>query len=315
MNVVYISATWAIVAGALTCGLVMVAFAAVVIYKCVTSRRRQPPLSKAIHRNASTPNTSIILTTPKKYRSGSAPIIIQSQTAIRNTSPAPILPNETHDMTVPRKPLSRASTIDKPIDVSTIQTDVYTVNETKPRRSSSVEVESCVDGEKVVSLGTLHFAVGYDGEKSVLTVSILKLCDLPARSNQDTTDPYVKLQLLPDRKQKVKTRVLRKTLNPVYDETFTFYDVDFAQLTSLTLHFVVLSFDRFSRDDVIGEITFPIYSIEQLTFDGRMVAMQEDVVPRLIKVGAPHPPFPPLPLPQLRPSSHSPPSPPPVFFW
>ena len=306
MNVVYISATWAIVAGALTCGLVMAAFAAVVIYKCVTSRRRQPPLSKAIHRNASTPNTSIILTTPKKYRSGSAPIIIQSQTAIRNTSPAPILPNETHDMTVPRKPLSRASTIDKPIDVNTIQTDVYTVNETKPRRSSSVEVESCVDGEKV-SLGSLHFAVGYDGEKSVLTVSILKLCDLPARSNQDTTDPYVKLQLLPDRKQKVKTRVLRKTLNPVYDETFTFYDVDFAQLTSLTLHFVVLSFDRFSRDDVIGEITFPIYSIEQLTFDGRMVAMQEDVVPRLIKVGSTPPPF--LPLPALyatpRPSSVS----------
>jgi hypothetical protein len=28
---------------------------------------------------------------------------------------------------------------------------------------------------------------------------------------------------------------------------------------SLTLHFVVLSFDRYSRDDVIGEVLLPVY--------------------------------------------------------
>jgi len=45
----------------------------------------------------------------------------------------------------------------------------------------------------------------------------------------------------------VKTRVVRKTLNPVFDETFSFYDVDANQLTGISLHFVVLSFDRCMR--------------------------------------------------------------------
>jgi Ca2+-dependent lipid-binding protein len=56
----------------------------------------------------------------------------------------------------------------------------------------------------------------------------------------------------------VKTRVLRKTVNPVFDETFTFYGIDENQLSSITLHFVVLSFDRFSRDDVIGEVVYQL---------------------------------------------------------
>ena len=40
----------------------------------------------------------------------------------------------------------------------------------------------------------------------------------------------MKLQLLPDKQHKVKTRVMRRTLNPVYDEDFTFYGVNFDQL-------------------------------------------------------------------------------------
>ena len=64
--------------------------------------------------------------------------------------------------------------------------------------------------------------------------------------------------------------MVRKTLNPTFDETFTFYGVDGNQLSSgsdtqagagqrqhqlssgLALHFAVLSFDRFSRDDLVG---------------------------------------------------------------
>ncbi len=38
-----------------------------------------------------------------------------------------------------------------------------------------------------------------------------------------TCDPYVKLQLLPDKQQRVKTRVLRHTRQPIYEEEFTFY--------------------------------------------------------------------------------------------
>lgn len=60
---------------------------------------------------------------------------------------------------------------------------------------------------------------------------MVKCRDLPAKDpNLGSSDPYVKLQLLPDKQHKVKTRVLRKTCNPVYDEDFTFYGINFNQL-------------------------------------------------------------------------------------
>ena len=48
--------------------------------------------------------------------------------------------------------------------------------------------------------------------------------------------------------------VVRNTRNPVYDEDFTFYGLSINELQQMSLHFVVLSFDRYSRDDVIGEV-------------------------------------------------------------
>nr|CAG4650135.1 EOG090X05OW [Sida crystallina] len=116
------------------------------------------------------------------------------------------------------------------------------------------------DGEGSNKLGRLFFKVRHDSERSTLNITVVKCTGLPARdSNAGSSDPYVKLQLLPDKQHKVKTRVLRRTLNPVYDEDFTFYGIGENQLQSLTLHFVVLSFDRYSRDDVIGEVLLPVY--------------------------------------------------------
>ena len=37
-----------------------------------------------------------------------------------------------------------------------------------------------------------------------------------------TSDPYVKVQLLPEKKKKYDTKVHKKTLNPVFNETFVF---------------------------------------------------------------------------------------------
>ncbi|KAF0302917.1 Synaptotagmin-11 [Amphibalanus amphitrite] len=108
-------------------------------------------------------------------------------------------------------------------------------------------------------LGQLHFRVRYNSESAALVVTVARCEGLPARGGQPAnSDPYVKLQLLPERQHKVKTRVLRNTLDPVYEEDFTFYGIQFNKLESTTLHFVVLSFDRYSRDDVIGEVLCPI---------------------------------------------------------
>ena len=46
--------------------------------------------------------------------------------------------------------------------------------------------------------------------------------ELPAMDMSGTSDPYVKVYVLPDKKKKFETKVYRKTLNPVFNETFIF---------------------------------------------------------------------------------------------
>ncbi|XP_055963779.1 synaptotagmin-10 [Sorex fumeus] len=101
--------------------------------------------------------------------------------------------------------------------------------------------------------GKLHFALRYDYEGQLLLVRVIQALDLPAKDLAGTSDPYVKMYLLPDRKRKFQTRVHRKTLNPQFDETFRF-PVAYGQLSQRKLHFSVYDFDRFSRHDMIGEV-------------------------------------------------------------
>lgn len=55
-----------------------------------------------------------------------------------------------------------------------------------------------------------------------LLVGIIQAAELPALDMGGTSDPYVKVFLLPDKKKKYETKVHRKTLNPVFNEQFTF---------------------------------------------------------------------------------------------
>ncbi|XP_031441943.1 synaptotagmin-11-like [Clupea harengus] len=117
-----------------------------------------------------------------------------------------------------------------------------------------------------LNLGTLSLAVDYNFPKKALVVTIMGAQGLPAVDEQAaSSDPYVKMTILPEKKHRVKTRVLRKTLEPVFDETFTFYGVSYSTLSELTLHFLVLSFDRFARDDIIGEAVVPLGGVDPST--------------------------------------------------
>ena len=55
-----------------------------------------------------------------------------------------------------------------------------------------------------------------------LIVGILQAQDLAAMDMGGTSDPYVKVFLLPDKKKKFETKVQRKNLCPVFNETFIF---------------------------------------------------------------------------------------------
>ena len=51
---------------------------------------------------------------------------------------------------------------------------------------------------------------------------MIKAEELPSLDMGGTSDPYVKVYLLPDKKKKFETKVHRKTLNPEFNETFVF---------------------------------------------------------------------------------------------
>ncbi|KAF7281653.1 synaptotagmin 4 [Rhynchophorus ferrugineus] len=134
-------------------------------------------------------------------------------------------------------------------------------------------------------LGQLVFKLRYKHDKNALIVSVVRCKDLPAKDpNTGSSDPYVKLQLLPDKQHKVKTRVLRKTRNPVYDEDFTFYGIGFNQLPNITLHFVILSFDRYSRDDIIGEVFCALNSVDVAQIETQQMALSREIQPRSLKI-------------------------------
>lgn len=101
--------------------------------------------------------------------------------------------------------------------------------------------------------GRLHLILKFDCDLEQLIVKIHKAEDLPAKDFSGTSDPYVKIYLLPDRMTKHQTKVHRKTLNPVFDEVFLF-PVAYSELPTRKLHFSVYDFDRFSRHDIIGQV-------------------------------------------------------------
>ncbi|XP_053151104.1 synaptotagmin-4 [Hemicordylus capensis] len=135
--------------------------------------------------------------------------------------------------------------------------------------------------EKQDKLGTLFFSIEYNFEKKAFMVNIKEARGLPAMDEQSmTSDPYIKMTILPEKKHKVKTRVLRKTLDPAFDETFTFYGIPYTEVQDLSLHFMILSFDRFSRDDIIGEVLFPLSGIE--LSEGRML-MNKEIIKKNVR--------------------------------
>lgn len=128
-----------------------------------------------------------------------------------------------------------------------------------------VNMEQDDDNESTkseVKLGKLQFQLDYDFTKNELTVGVIQAADLPGMDMSGTSDPYVKVYLLPDKKKKFETKVHRKTLNPVFNETFTFKNVPYAEVGGKTLVFAIYDFDRFSKHDQIGQVKIPLNTVD-----------------------------------------------------
>ncbi|XP_002740330.1 synaptotagmin-7-like [Saccoglossus kowalevskii] len=111
-------------------------------------------------------------------------------------------------------------------------------------------------------LGRLQFQVFYDFTEQTLVVKIFKAVSLPAKDFSGTSDPFVKIMLLPDKKRKLETKVKRKKLNPIWNEMFLFEKFPYNKLQERVLHLQILDYDRFSRNDPIGEVNLPLAELD-----------------------------------------------------
>jgi synaptotagmin-1 len=125
------------------------------------------------------------------------------------------------------------------------------------------------------NLGKLEYSLDYDFQKQELKVEVIQAQELPAMDMSGTSDPYVKVYVLPDKKKKFETKVYRKTLNPIFNETFIFKNLAYGEIGGRTLVFAVYDFDRFSRHDQIGEVQIPLNTVDL----GKVIREIKDLTP------------------------------------
>ncbi|XP_044587233.1 synaptotagmin-7-like isoform X2 [Cotesia glomerata] len=119
------------------------------------------------------------------------------------------------------------------------------------------------NAEPSENVGQIHFSLEYDYQNTTLVLRIIQGKDLPAKDLSGTSDPYVKVTLLPDKKHRLETKIKRRTLNPRWNETLYFEGFPIQKLQSRVLHLHVFDYDRFSRDDSIGEMFLPLCQVNK----------------------------------------------------
>uniref|UniRef100_A0A8C1VEK6 Rabphilin 3A homolog (mouse), b n=1 Tax=Cyprinus carpio TaxID=7962 RepID=A0A8C1VEK6_CYPCA len=110
------------------------------------------------------------------------------------------------------------------------------------------------DGE-AEERGRILISLTYNSQQSRLIVGVVRCAHLAAMDSNGYSDPFVKIRIirLPDmgKKAKNKTQIKKKTLNPEFNEEFS-YEVKHAELAKKTLDVSVWDYDMGKSNDFIG---------------------------------------------------------------
>ncbi|XP_053712040.1 double C2-like domains, delta isoform X2 [Synchiropus splendidus] len=130
------------------------------------------------------------------------------------------------------------------------------IAQNKEGNSQAVEPGAVVAEEE---RGRILVSLCYNTEKGCLLVGIIRCAHLAAMDSNGYSDPFVKIILQPDmgKKSKYKTSVKKKTLNPEFNEEFS-YEVTLDQLAKKTLEISVWDYDLGMSNDFIGGVELGI---------------------------------------------------------
>ncbi|XP_032547024.1 synaptotagmin-8 [Chiroxiphia lanceolata] len=122
------------------------------------------------------------------------------------------------------------------------------------------EMEDLERGVEQMCRGKLQYSLEYNFRTQELKVGVKQAVELKAMDSGGTSDPYVIVYLTSDMKKRYETKVYRKTLNPIFNESFTF-QVPQAEVPESTLVMQIYDFNRFAKHDIIGEVRLPLASV------------------------------------------------------
>ncbi|XP_054710411.1 synaptotagmin-7-like [Uloborus diversus] len=113
------------------------------------------------------------------------------------------------------------------------------------------------EGAFLGDLGKVGFSLSYNLLRNQLTLKLIGATDLPCHFLKTTANPCAKIVLLPERAIKYMTKVQRNTMNPIFNETFTF-SILRDELYEKKIKISVWDYDRFSRKCLIGQVVYPL---------------------------------------------------------
>ncbi|XP_029547875.1 rabphilin-3A-like [Salmo trutta] len=111
------------------------------------------------------------------------------------------------------------------------------------------------DSDESTTLGLLEFILHYEPGNNTLHCNIVKAKGLKPMDSNGLADPYVKLHLLPgaSKSNKLRTKTLKGTLNPVWNETLVYHGITDDDMQRKTLRLSVSDMDKFGHNEFIGE--------------------------------------------------------------
>uniref|UniRef100_A0A3B4AX16 C2 domain-containing protein n=1 Tax=Periophthalmus magnuspinnatus TaxID=409849 RepID=A0A3B4AX16_9GOBI len=106
----------------------------------------------------------------------------------------------------------------------------------------------------ILERGRILVSLMYNSQKSCLVVGVVRCAHLAAMDSNGYSDPFVKICLKPDmgKKAKNKTQTKKKTLNPEFNEEFS-YEIKHGELAKKSLDISVWDYDMGKSNDFIGK--------------------------------------------------------------